>query len=95
MPRASFRDCDGAVVVPGDRVRVLTMPNLAGMRSPYREETESVFRHIKGSVKRVHGVDDRGNGILVFFIRSGKLSGYHSVAIEGEHVRRVQARVVV
>src|SRR5438876_8093285 len=45
MPRASFRDCDGAIVAPGDRVRVIAVPKLAGMRSPYREETESVFQH--------------------------------------------------
>jgi hypothetical protein len=92
MSRTSFTDRDGAHVAPGDRVRVLEIPDLAGMHSPYREETESVFRHIKGSVKRVREVDDHGNGILVFFIRNGKHAGYHSVAIEGAHVRKVQIR---
>ena len=93
MARATFKDRDGSVVAPGDRVRVLAVPNLAGMRSPYREATAAVFGHIKGSVKRVHSVDAHGNAVLAFRIRRGAHADYHFVSIEGKHVRRAQAAV--
>ncbi len=89
MARAAFRDHQGTVVRPGDRVRILAVPNLSGMRSPFREQTESVFLHIKGRVKRVREIDAHGNAVLTFRIQSGALAGYHSVAIEGAHVRKL------
>jgi hypothetical protein len=92
MPRPSFLDHTGAVVKPGDRVRIVAVPDVTGMRSPHHEEAASVFAHIKGTVKRVHEIDDHGNAVLVFFIRSGKHAGYHSVGIEGEHVRKSRHR---
>ncbi len=87
----SIKDRDGHTVRVGDKVRVLAVPDLNGMRSPYREETESVFRHIKGAVKRVIGIDDFACAVLVFYIRTGPRTGCHSVAIEGAHIRRAKA----
>lgn len=84
-------DRDGNVVRPGDRVRVLAEPDLSSMRQPYREETERVFRHILGTVKRVKSIDAYANAILIFHIRAGHAAGYHSVAIEGVHLRKVRA----
>ena len=89
MRPETFRDRKGNAARSGDHVRVLAVPDLTGMSSPYREQTEGVFRHIKGTVKRVRSVDEYGNAILVSFIRAGQHAGYHSVAIEGEHVRKV------
>jgi hypothetical protein len=83
-------DRDGTTVRPGDRVRVLGIPDLSGMPPPYRQETERVFRHILGSVKRVESIDAQSNAILMFRIRSGHAAGYHSVAIEGIHLRKVR-----
>lgn len=84
-------DRDGTALRAGDRVRVLGIPDLAGMRPPYRQETERVFRHILGRVKRVQSIDAQSNAILVFRIRSGHAAGYHSVAVEGVHLRKVRA----
>jgi hypothetical protein len=60
-PPQRTADRDGATVRPGDRVRVLAVPDLSGMRPPYRQETEQVFRHIQGTVKRVHSIDAHHN----------------------------------
>ncbi|WP_457333565.1 hypothetical protein [Rhizobacter sp. P5_C2] len=92
MTKDSFADRDGSVVVRGDLVRILAVPDLQGMREPYRQETQVVFEHIRGTVKRVKSVDDHGNGVLVFFIRAGTHAGYHAVAIEGRHVRKARSR---
>src|SRR5262249_6005333 len=85
----SIADVDGATVREGDVVRVLGIPDLQGMKSPYREETEAVFRHIKGSRKRVYGFDHFGCAILVFRIARGKHAGRHSVAIEPQLIRKL------
>jgi hypothetical protein len=87
--RTSIKDRNGRIVRKGDVVRVLGVPKLNGMRSPYREETERVFRHIKGRAKRVHDFDRFGCAILVFRILKGRSRGWHSVAIEPELIRRV------
>jgi hypothetical protein len=92
MTKDSFTDRDGSIVARGDRVRILAVPDLQGMREPYSQETQSVFEHIRGTVKRVESVDDHGNGVLVFFIRAGYHAGYHAVAIEGRHVRKARSR---
>ena len=85
----SIKDVNGATVREGDLVRVLGVPDLKGMASPYREETEAVFRHIRGSRKRVYGFDHFGCAILVFHIMRGKHAGNHSVAIEPELIRKI------
>jgi hypothetical protein len=86
---SSIKDVDGQTVRKGNIVRVLGIPDLSGMRDPYRRETEAVFRHILGSRKKVEGFDQFGCAILVFGIRSGPHAGSHSVAIEPHLIRKV------
>ena len=85
----SVKDVDGCTVRKGDIVRVLGVPNLSGMRDPYRRETEAVFKHIVGTRKKVKTIDQFGCAILVFGIRSGPRAGSHSVAIEPYLIRKV------
>ena len=87
--RSSIKDVDGRTVRKGDVVRVLGIPDLSGMRAPYRQETEAVFKHITGTRKKVYGFDQFGCAILVFGIRSGPHAGSHSVAIEPQLIRKV------
>ena len=83
------KDVDGRTVRKGDVVRVLGIPDLSGMRDPYRKETAAVFAHITGTRKKVHGFDQFGCAILVFGITSGPNAGSHSVAIEPHLIRKV------
>ena len=85
----SIKDVDGRTVRKGDLVRVLGIPDLSGMREPYRRETEAVFKHITGTRRKVYGFDQFGSAILVFGIRSGRHAGSHSVAIESQFIRKV------
>jgi|SRR5215467_6993259 len=85
----SIKDVDGRTVRKGDLVRVLGVPDLSGMRDPYRRETVAVFKHITGTRRKVYGFDQFGSAILVFGIRSGPLAGSHSVAIEAHLIRKV------
>ena len=85
----TIRDADGRTVRKGDVVRVLGIPDLSGMREPYRRETEAVFKHITGTRRKVFGFDQFGSAILVFGIRSGPHAGSHSVAIEPHLIRKV------
>ena len=87
----SVKDADGRTVRKGDTVRVLGIPDLKGMRDPYRAETEAVFKHITGSRKKVYGFDQFGCAILVFGISSGPHAGSHSVAIEPHLIRKVSS----
>jgi hypothetical protein len=87
----SVKDVDGRTVRKGDIVRVLGIPDLKGMRAPYRQETEAVFKHITGSRKKVYGFDQFGCAILVFGITSGPHAGSHSVGIEPHLIRKVNA----
>ena len=86
---ASIKDVDGRTVRKGDVVRILGIPDLRGMRDPYRRETEAVFKHIAGTRRKVHGFDQFGCAVLVFGIRSGRHAGSHSVAIESHLIRKV------
>ena len=85
----SIKDVDGQTVRIGDVVRVLGIPDLSGMRDPYRRETEAVFKHILGTRRKVEGFDQFGCAILVFGITSGPHAGSHSVAIEPHLIRKV------
>ena len=80
-------DITGRRLRRGSRVRVVGIPDLKGMGEPYRSETESVFRHIRGRYKRVVDFDDFGHAILTFGIRIGRHRGMHSVAIEPHLLR--------
>jgi hypothetical protein len=85
----SIKDVDGRTVRKGDIVRVLGIPDLSGMRDPYRAETHAVFKHIIGTRRKVYGFDQFGCAILVFGIRHGARAGSHSVAIEPHLIRKV------
>jgi hypothetical protein len=85
----TIRDVDGQTVRKGDIVLVLGVPDLKGMRDPYRRETEAVFKHILGTRKKVEDFDQFGCAILVFGISSGPHAGSHSVAIEPHLIRKV------
>ena len=85
----SIKDVDGRTVRKGDVVRVLGVPDLSGMRQPYRRQTEAVFMHITGTRRKVYGFDQFGSAILVFGIRSGPHAGSHSVAIESHLIRKM------
>jgi hypothetical protein len=88
--RMKFKDAAGRAIRVGDVVRVLGVPNLSGMRAPYRKETEGVFRHIVGARKRIRGFDQFGCAILMFGIRRGhRYAGAHSVAIETRLLRKL------
>jgi hypothetical protein len=64
------------------------------MKAEFRAESEPVFRHIRGTCKRVEGFDRYGHAEIFFTIRKGRHRGIHSVAIEpylllvqrGQHV---------
>ncbi|HZM36200.1 MAG TPA: hypothetical protein VFC18_17145 [Burkholderiales bacterium] len=86
---SSIKDVDGRTVRKGDTVEVLGIPDLKGMRDPYRAETEAVFKHITGSRRKVYGFDQFGCAILVFGITAGPHTGSHSVAIEPHLIRKV------
>lgn len=97
MPAAqptSIKDVNGQAVRKGDVVRVLGVPDLSGMRDPYRRETEAVFKHIVGTRKKVEGFDQFGCAILVFGISSGPNAGSHSVSIEPHLIRKVIGKKV-
>lgn len=85
----SVKDVDGHIVRKGDIVRVMGVPDLSGMREPYRQETAAVFKHIVGTRKKVDDFDEFGCAILFFRIRSGPHAGIHSVAIEPNLIRKV------
>jgi len=52
------------------------------MKAEYRAGSERVFRHIRGTCKRVAGPDRYGHAEIFFTIREGRDRGIHSVAIE-------------
>ena len=85
----SVKDVNGQTVRKGDLVRVLGIPDLKGMRDPYRRETEAVFRLIRGTRQKVQDFDQFGCAILCFGITAGPHAGTHSVAIEAHLIRKV------
>ncbi len=93
MKRLQRRDLDGERVRVGDLVRVIGLPDLAGMSPDCRAESLPVFRYLLGKYKRVKEFDGFGMVWLRFEIRKGPHAGYHSVAIEPYllRVRRVTA----
>lgn len=57
MGRRMPADADGKALKLGDRVRVLGVPDLSGMRPSARAESAPVFAHLVGTVKRIFGFD--------------------------------------
>lgn len=75
-------DARGRRIRKGDLVRIVGMPVLNGMRRTSRLEAEPVFRHIRGTCKRVHRFTRYGFAEIFFKIRNGRYAGWHSVEIE-------------
>ena len=88
MARRDRRDCNGQRLRPGDRVRVLAVPDLVGMGKRPKAETARVFQHLVGTYRRIDSFDRLGFVRLVFRIRRGALKGLHWVGIEPHLLRR-------
>jgi hypothetical protein len=82
-------DARGRKIRTGAMVRVVGLPDLGSMHPQARRESGPVFRHLRGTCKRVRGFDQYGFVELQFRILRGRHSGWHSVAIE-PHLLRVQ-----
>ena len=87
------RDAYGTPIRVGDVVRVVTVPDLSGMRPRGRRESRAVFEHIIGTYKRVVAFNSLGWPELSFRILNGPYSGLHSVWIEPDllQVRRTRS----
>jgi hypothetical protein len=86
------KDVTGKPIKVGDVVRVIGVPDLSGMSSSGRAESEPVFSHLVGTYKRVREFDEYGYAWLMFRIRSGQHAGLHSVGIEPQLLRIRVAR---
>jgi len=82
MKRLPRRDVKGERISVGDMVRVVGIPDLAGMSAECREESLPVFEHLLGKYKRVEEFDEHGMAWIRFNIRKGPHAGDHSVGIE-------------
>jgi hypothetical protein len=81
-----LRDVTGKRIRVGDMVRVVGVPELAGMAAAQRRESLPVFRHLVGTYRRVADLEDGFVGIW-FRIRRGPNAGLHWVALEPWLVR--------
>lgn len=76
-------DRNGAPILVGDLVRIVGVPDLAGMSQEGLAESLPVFQHLVGKYKRVRGFDAYGCAELCFVMRHGDGErGWHSVWIE-------------
>jgi hypothetical protein len=75
-------DRDGHPLRRGDVVRVVGVPDLAGVPPAGRRESLPVFRHLLGTYRTIAGFDAHGFAELFFAIRRGPRRGRHWVAIE-------------
>ena len=75
-------DRDGDRLRPGDKIRVVGVPSLAGMGTDTRAETRPVFEHLLGQYKRITEFDEFGEARLHFRITRGRQRGWHTVWIE-------------
>lgn len=82
MNRLSRKDANGHHIKVGDVVRVVGVPDLAGMTPECRAESLPVFQHLVGTYRRVEEFDKFGFAWLTFKIRGGPHCGHHSVGIE-------------
>ena len=73
---------------PGDRVRVVGIPDLSSIPEPDELGTREVFQHLVGTYRRIAGFDELGHVRLDFRIRKGPHSGRHTVWIEPYLLRR-------
>ena len=82
------KDRLGFTLSPGDLVRMVGHPDLSTATIGARREMEPVFRFLQGKYKRIKAFSHEGWAEIEFKIRSGKLSGRHTVWIEPNLLRR-------
>lgn len=87
MKRLSRRDVTGEPIKVGDIVRIVGVPDLAGMCPEVRAQSLPVFQHLLGTYKRVDEFDKYGFAWLMFKIRKGSSAGLHTVGIEPYFLR--------
>ena len=75
-------DRDGCKLQVGDIVRVIGVPDLAGMRQEARNESQPVFEYLKNKYKKIIGFDEIGNAELEFRISREEPPCCHTVWIE-------------
>ena len=77
------KDARGKRIRKGGSVRVVGIPDLAGLRdAASRRETTAVFKHVRGRVMKVRGFNQYGLAELFFRIREGRHAGWHGISIE-------------
>jgi hypothetical protein len=84
-------DAKGKRIRKGDLVRIIGVPDLNSLNKNSRREVEPVFRHIKGTCKRVNGFARYGCAEILFKIHNGRCAGLHIVEIE-PHLLLVQRK---
>ena len=84
-------DDQGARIRVGDVVRVMGLPDHSCWGLAERRFSRGVFRHLRGTCKKVASFDQYGFAEIFFSIRIGKNRGIHSVALE-PHLLRVQRK---
>ena len=84
----SREDCAGWKIHAGDLVRVVGLPDLSRMPTRTRQESEPVFRYLRGKYKKILSFGENGLAEIEFRIRKGKLSGLHTVWLEPYLLRR-------
>lgn len=82
-------DDQGTRIRVGDVVRVMGIPDYSRWTVAQRRFSLGVFRHIRGTCKKVASFDQYGFAEIFFSIRIGKNRGIHSVALE-PYLLRVQ-----
>ena len=76
------KDRGGRLLRVGDTVRVIGVPDLMGLGTDGRAETQPVFEHLVGQDKRITEFDEFGEARLDFRIKRGRVRGWHAVWIE-------------
>jgi hypothetical protein len=76
------KDCTGRNLHAGDLVRIVGLPDLSGMPTRTRRESEPVFQYLRGKYKRISSFNQNGLAEIELRIRKGKLSGLLTVWLE-------------
>jgi hypothetical protein len=90
LPR---HDVTGAPLKVGQVVRIVGVPDLAGMSPRMRSESLRVFKYLLGKYKRIAEFDQFGHAGLWFRIPGGRDAGRHFVVIEPKLLRVRRSRV--
>ena len=93
-PRRPYppRDAVGRRIRPGDRVRVLAVPDLSGMAPSSVREVRAICEHLVGTYRRIRAFDPHGHAEIAFLVRRGPHAGRHAVWLEPWLLRRAAPR---